>query len=107
MLRRKARFSAAGHYAQAAEEEAADPRTGLVNLADVMLVLAVALMCALIDLWGVDVSALAQVSADKMQPVEAELTSGEATESLSGDQFEEIGTVYRDKTTGETYLLED
>jgi hypothetical protein len=105
MRRRRASFSLAGESDEVVEE--ADPRIGLVNLADVMLVLAVALMCSVINFWGVDVSSVQELAEEKLQQVQSDLSSGQSSDALSGDQYEEVGTVYRDRETGDLYMLED
>jgi hypothetical protein len=87
------------------DEDVSPPIPG--NLADVMLVLAVFIMLALIQFWGVDVSTVAEVSSEKLKQVEVDLTQGESQSTLEGDKYEELGKVYRDTTTGELYLLQE
>lgn len=86
--------------------EDSDPRVGLVNLADVMLVLACGLMIALVAHWNVN---LTSVSADQqadMQKIEDVKESVEAQES-GGGTYKELGVVYQDPETGEMYLYKE
>lgn len=88
------------------DDEDADPRVGLVNLADVMLVFACGLMIALVSHWGVSLSAVEGATAQDMDQVEnvedmiAKMQSG-------GGAYNERGTVYEDPETGTMYLLEE
>ncbi len=85
------------------EEEDADPRVGLVNLADVMLVFACGLMLALVAYWNLDVSAMQQVTeTDSMEEVE---NVEELDSATGGDSYQDMGRVYKDPKTGTMYLL--
>ncbi len=79
-----------------------DPRTGLVNLADVMLVFACGLMIAIIGHYNVDLNS---TSLDDAEPLEGELQEVDAGESLSSSEFSEVGVVYEDKETGDLYVV--
>lgn len=79
-----------------------DPRTGLVNLADVMLVFACGLMIAIIGHYNVDLSSM---SLEDAEPLEGELQEVDAGESLSSSEFSEVGVVYEDKETGDLYVV--
>lgn len=91
-----------------AEETAddADPRVGLVNLADIMLVLAVALMLSVMTHAGIAGANSQQIDESNMEPVEAQDAGTTASEvqDQSGN-YEEVGSVYRDKDTGEMYVV--
>jgi hypothetical protein len=104
MIRRQAAFSVSRHGGFDTEGDA-NPLETVANLSDVMLVLAVALMLALIVHWRVDVSAGSDLSDQTLEPIETEMTEGRSQDTLSGDGYEEVGTVYRDSATGEMYLL--
>lgn len=105
MSRRNFTDSAFGSNAYV-EEEDADPRVGLVNLADVMLVFACGLMLALVSRWGVNLSAVeAQASAQDMQEVEDVQDMIDQMQS-GGGVYNERGKVYQDPETGTMYLLE-
>lgn len=88
-----------------ADQEEADPRVGLVNLADVMLVFACGLMVALVAHWNVDLQ-LDQVDEtsierlDDVQDIIDEMKSG-------GGGYDERGRVYEDPSTGQLYLLSE
>lgn len=90
-----------------AEQEDADPRVGLVNLADVMLVFACGLMLALVTFWNLDVSQMTEVvQADEMSEVEGiEDLADQMGEG--GSNFTELGMVYQDPMTGKMYMLRD
>ncbi|MDR2163666.1 MAG: DUF2149 domain-containing protein [Clostridiales Family XIII bacterium] len=83
-----------------------DPRVGLVNLADVMLVFACGLMLALVAYWNLDISDMREViqseQVTEMRDVE-EITDAAA----GGDGFIELGKVYQDPMTGKFYMLQE
>lgn len=80
-----------------------DPRTGLVNLADVMLVFACGLMIALVGHYNVDLSAAP--SLEDAQKVEGEMQQVDMGSSSTGSNYSEVGTVYQDNDTGELYVV--
>ncbi|MDD6043337.1 MAG: DUF2149 domain-containing protein [Eubacteriaceae bacterium] len=85
------------------EEDDSNPMDSLTNLFDVMLVFACGLMVALVISLNVDVSRLDQAVIEYKDN-----SGGKATvEESEGANMEEIGTVYRDPTTGKTYILDD
>jgi hypothetical protein len=87
-------------------EPDADPRVGLVNLADVMLVFACGLMLALVAYWNLDVSAMHEVvRADEVTEVQdvEQIEEG----ASSGGGFVELGKVYQDPMTGKYYMLQE
>ncbi len=88
------------------EPEEADPRVGLVNLADVMLVFAAGLMCALVMNWGVSLSGMTEVSEMTELSEDEVAQMNEQMESVSVANYQERGMVYEDPTTGQLYLLE-
>jgi len=88
------------------ESEDSDPRIGLVNLADVMLVFACGLMLALVAYWNLDISARQEMLTTKevsevtdISQFEEEMLAG------TGGGFTELGTVYQDPMTGKLYML--
>ncbi len=90
-----------------ADQEDADPRVGLVNLADVMLVFACGLMLALVTYWNLDVSKMTEaVEAGQMSEVEG-IEDLADQESGGGSSFTELGMVYQDPMTGKMYMLKD
>ena len=87
------------------EEEDADPRVGLVNLADVMLVFACGLMLAIVSHWGVNLSAVEAANSENMQEIEDAQSMIDQMQS-GGGGYDERGKVYQDPETGTLYLLE-
>lgn len=85
-------------------EEDADPRVGLVNLADIMLVFACGLMVSIVMNWNVNLAEVTEISdsASKVDDVESMAESMRA-----GEGYAERGTVYQDPETGQLYLLEE
>ena len=104
MIRRSRPSIFAGNEDEVLED--ADPRTGLVNLSDIMLVLAVAIMVALLSHFGVSGS-YADVDEDELEAVDAEEAEVTSEDLQDEGRYEEAGTVYRDTETGELYVLED
>lgn len=91
------------------EKVDADPRVGLVNLADVMLVLACGLMVALVAHWNIDLSQVSEVEAQsEMTEISQDDINRMADEMQNGfgNSYEQRGTVYEDPTTGQLYMLE-
>jgi hypothetical protein len=83
-----------------------DPRVGLVNLADVMLVFACGLMLALVAYWNLDISEMREVvqanEVTEVQDVE-DIEEG----ARNGGGFIELGKVYQDPMTGKYYMLQE
>ena len=89
------------------DAEDADPRVGLVNLADVMLVFACGLMLALVTYWNLDVSKMTEVvQADEMAEVSG-IEDFEGQMSGGGTSFNELDMVYEDPMTGKMYMLKE
>ena len=90
-----------------ADAEDADPRVGLVNLADVMLVFACGLMLALVSFWNLDISRMTEVmEADEMAEVEG-IEDMEDQLGEGGANFTQLGMVYQDPMTGKMYMLKE
>lgn len=90
------------------DAEDADPRVGLVNLADVMLVFACGLMLALVTYWNLDISAMTEVvQADEMAEVEGIEDLQDQLNGGGGTNFTELGMVYKDPMTGKLYMLKE
>jgi hypothetical protein len=83
-----------------------DPRVGLVNLADVMLVFACGLMLALVAYWNLDISNMSElVQSEEVTEVR---DVEDITESAgTGGGFVELGKVYQDPMTGKYYMLQE
>lgn len=86
-------------------EEDFDPMSSMGNLADVMLVFACGLLCALIINWNVDVEQAAQQMPDTKYEVEG-VESGESKTIEGESELQEMGTVYMDPETGKYYVVE-
>jgi hypothetical protein len=100
-------FSSSRFLGSEFESEAdADPRVGLVNLADVMLVFACGLMLALVAYWNLDVSSMSEVipanEVTEVQDVQ-KIEDG----ASGGGGFVELGKVYQDPMTGKFYMLQE
>ena len=89
------------------EQEDVDPRVGLVNLADVMLVFACGLMLALVVHWNVNVTTVTQMDEQDMTEIDQNNVENMANEMQGGNSYNELGMVYQDPTTGKMYLLEE
>lgn len=81
-----------------------DPRTGLVNLADVMLVFACGLIVALVARYNVN---LTEYQPDDMEHVTQQVTEAQEEISASSAMYSEMGTVYQDTETGELYMVKN
>ena len=89
------------------DAEDADPRVGLVNLADVMLVFACGLMLALVTYWNLDISKMTEVmEADEMAEVSG-IEDMEDQLGSGGANFTQLGMVYQDPMTGKMYMLKE
>ncbi len=92
------------------EEDDVNPMSGVSNLADVMLVLAVGIMLALIMNFHISINngSVTQMDEDSMKEVDqSELTTTQGkTDENSGSNLQEKGTVYVDNSTGKMYLVE-
>lgn len=86
------------------DEEDADPRVGLVNLADVMLVFSCGLMLALVSYWNLDLSNITELEKSDMQQVEDVQEMTDAIQS-SNSPYMELGKVYQDPKTGQLYVM--
>lgn len=90
-------------------EDAADddPRVGLVNLADVMLVFACGLMVALIAHYNVNIapSDVQESEVGDVEKLEDELISARQGIESNDASYAQVGTVYRDVETGELYVV--
>ena len=82
--------------------------SGVSNLADVMLVLAVGIMLALIMNWHISVNGGSVTQMD--QAAMKEVDKSEVSTSVGGEDasanFQEKGILYVDKTNGKMYLVE-
>ena len=92
------------------EDVGEDPTTGIINLTDCMLVLAVAFLVFAIMAMHNNPSIMSETSSGSSQntvPVTAgeTLNSTPTTQSSSGEGYESMGTVYKDPETGNLILV--
>ncbi len=87
-----------------------NPLDGLINLADIMLVLAAGLMLALIINWNIDIGGTGSKAVSVAQGQEVSGMQGLSNEE-NGDgtidytQYEKMGIVYKDPSTGKLYMV--
>lgn len=83
-----------------------NPMETVANISDVMLVLAVALMVALVARMGIDMADIQQISQQNLTPIEAEIGNPDSQSEADGSgEYEEVGVVYKDRETGEMYVV--
>jgi hypothetical protein len=90
--------------------EDVNPMEGLINLADVMLVLAAGLLLALIINWNIDIGETASGSVPVTQGQEVSGMEGIGNENdgdkpIDYQEYEKMGTVYKDPSTGKLYMV--
>ncbi len=91
------------------DQEDADPRVGLVNLADVMLVFACGLMVALVVNWNIELPQFSEIQqAQDLSEVDQNDIDTMAQDMMSGsgNGYQQKGIVYEDPTTKKLYMLE-
>lgn len=87
-----------------------DPMSGVVNLADAMLVFACGLMVALVLNWNVDISKnMKQIDLSKSKDVSGtdEFEEKELQKTDQDNFYEKMGTVYKDPDSGKMYMITD
>ena len=82
-------------------ESEGSPMESIANIVDVMLVFACGLLLALVTVWNVDIGL---DRPDNMYEVSDVV---EESQSVSKDNLQEAGKVYRDPTTGNLYFIEE
>lgn len=90
------------------DKEEIDPLSGIVNLADAMLVFACGLMVALVINWDVDISTSnKEINMEETQDIEESdiLEQDKDLDAKDGKSFEEMGKVYKDSKTGKLYII--
>ena len=90
--------------------EDVNPMEGLINLADVMLVLAAGLMLALIINWNIDIGETVGATVPVTQGEEVSGMEGPGNENSGDDtldytEYEKMGIVYKDPATGKLYMV--
>ena len=93
------------------EEEEEDPMTGVANLVDAMLVIAVGFLVFVIISWNmqamIDPNNSAQ-QVEKMTEVDQgqQLNETPDTSNSTGQGYTEMGKVYKDPVTGKLIMVE-
>lgn len=91
-------------------DEGPAPMETLVNLFDAMLVLVCALMLAVVTQWGTGVApgtgTAKQIGQENLKPLEDSGATGGSASSSGPQNYEEVGKVYRDVTTGKMYVVD-
>lgn len=82
-------------------ESEGSPMESIANIVDVMLVFACGLLLALVTVWNVDIGL---DRPDNMYEVSDVV---EDSQSVSKDNLQEAGKVYRDPATGNLYFIEE
>ena len=96
------------------EEEEEDPMTGVANLVDAMLVIAVGFLVFVIISWNMQSMITSDQSIqDQMQQQQiTEVDQGQQlnetpdTSNSSGQGYQEMGKVYKDPKTGKMIMVE-
>ena len=106
MIHRRSTSRVLGQNAE--PEDTTNPLEFVANISDVMLVLAVALMCALIAHWGLSIKNTVALDESKLEQVEVELTEEDLNQtSDTGDhKYKKRGSVFQDITTGDMYIVQ-
>jgi hypothetical protein len=88
------------------QSEDVDPMSGLTNMVDAMLVLAVGLMMALVVALKVSLPDLQEILDEDLTQVD---TPEEITDEIQSTEnpYIELGRVYQDPITGKTYVLKE
>lgn len=102
------------------EEEEEDPMTGVANLVDAMLVIAVGLLVFLVISWNMqaivfndDISPDQRQDAINAMKQVTEIDQGKQlnetpdVSSSSGEGYAELGKVYKDSNTGKLIMIEN
>ena len=84
-------------------ESEGSPMQSIANIVDVMLVFACGLLLALVTVWNVDIG-LDRPDNNNMYEVSDVV---EDSQSVSKDNLQEAGKVYRDPATGNLYFIEE
>ena len=84
-------------------ESEGSPMESIANIVDVMLVFACGLLLALVTVWDVDIG-LDRPDNNNMYEVSDVV---EDSQSVSKDNLQEAGKVYRDPATGNLYFIEE
>ena len=87
-------------------ETGGSPMESLGNLMDVMLVFACGLIIALVARYGVQLVGGSE-EQENMQEITSQVEEASSAEADKKGQYDEIGSVYRDKETGKLYVVEN
>lgn len=91
------------------DDDGEDPTSGIINLTDSMLVLAVGFLVFAIMSLGSNPTALSEVTGPTQNTVSvttgSELNNTPENESGSGSGYQQMGTVYKDPNTGKLIMV--
>ena len=87
-------------------DSSGSPMESLGNLMDVMLVFACGLIIALVARYGVQLAGGSE-EQQNMQEITSQVEQASSAEADKKGQYDEVGSVYRDKETGKLYVVED
>ncbi len=84
-----------------------NPTDGLINLVDIMLVFSCGLLLSLVMSWNVELKSPDMVALDKGQDVSKidDVQNNIERSQEGGNGYKKIGTVFRDPSTGQLYML--
>lgn len=86
------------------DHEDVDPMSGLANMADVMLCLAVGIMMALVMHWNIDISSTSNLDQFKDSK---NLSDKQVEDIQKSNGLQEKGVLYQDPKTGKYYIRID
>jgi hypothetical protein len=80
---------------------------GLINLADIMLVLAAGLLLALIINWNIDIGseAVSVTQGQEVSGMQGLNNEENGDKSMDLMQYEKMGVVYKDPSSGKLYMV--
>ncbi len=93
------------------EEAEDDPTTGIINMTDLMLVLAVGFLVFAIMAMNNNPSLMSQATASKTSTSTVSVSTGQElndtpeNSSGSSSNYQQMGTVYKDPTTGKLIMV--
>ncbi|MDR1796986.1 MAG: DUF2149 domain-containing protein [Clostridiales Family XIII bacterium] len=91
------------------EQEDANPMEGAINIVDAMLVFACGLMLSLVLYWNVDIQNKELVAVEDSEGMSEmnDVSQDMQDKASSEGEFQRMGTVYVDPSTGKMYLVQD
>lgn len=105
MIRRTFSLANRGGFGEDHGGDDPNPMETVANLSDVMLVLAVALMVAIVAHWNVDVTQSVEIDEGNLTAIDVDISEMSSQSADGTTEYEEVGTVYKNKETGEMYVV--